>query len=202
MSGFVYLWKNYKNNKMYLGSHLGKTNDGYVGSGVYFKRAYNKNPENFKRIILYTGSNFIEIEDFLLKFFDAANNDSFYNLKNDAIGGWEHCNTKEIKEKRGLSLSKAKKGKAPVCSSRDKSGINNPMYGKKHSNITKQKISEKRSGIANRKIPVIEITSGMYFEKVNDAAEYYGITSSTMSALIKNKRITKGKCKNKIFNYV
>ena len=202
MNGFVYLWENKKNKKMYLGSHKGNVNDSYIGSGVYFKKAFEKAPENFNRTILYYGNKFREIEDALLKSVNAANNDKFYNLKNDAVGGWAHCQTKEIKEKRGKSISEVKKGKAPACSARDKSGRKNPMYGKKHSDVTKLKISEKRKGVANKKYPVIEITTGMRFEKVIDAAKYYGIASSTMSVLIRNKPITRGKCKNKIFQYV
>lgn len=202
MSGFVYLWKNTKNNKCYIGSHKGSIEDSYIGSGVYFSRAYNKSPKDFKRKILYIGKDFIKKEDELLKKYDVANNDNFYNLKNDAVGGWSHCNTKEVTLKRGKAISKSKKGIAPICSYVDKSGINNPMYGKKHSKNTKDKISASRIGKANRKQSVIEITTGMLFEKVKDAADYYGVKDSTMSVLIREKMITRGKCKNKIFKYV
>ena len=202
MNGFVYLWENTENKKMYIGSHLGNVNDGYVGSGVYFKRAFEKKPENFKRTIIYTGNKFRDIETFILKSVDAANSDRFYNLKNDAVGGWSHCQSKEIKEKRGKALSEAKIGIAPPCASRDKKGTKNPMYGKNHSDITKRKISDKRKGVANKKSPLIETTTGLRFERVMDAAKYYGLTSSTMSTLIRNELITRGKCKNKIFKYV
>ena len=111
--------------------------DSYIGSGVYFKRAYLKNPNNFKRDILYIGKNYRNIERNFLLENNAQYNDLFYNLKNESIGGWKHVNI----EKRGIAIAKAKKGKYPEHLRYDKSGINNPMFDKKHSIETKNKIS-------------------------------------------------------------
>lgn len=36
--GFVYEWTNLVNGKKYIGSHAGTENDGYIGSGVAFKK--------------------------------------------------------------------------------------------------------------------------------------------------------------------
>ena len=52
-SGFIYKWTNLKTNKKYIGSHIGHINDRYVGSGKYFKNAYNKDPNSFERSLLY-----------------------------------------------------------------------------------------------------------------------------------------------------
>jgi group I intron endonuclease len=202
MSGFVYLWRNTENGKMYLGSHKGSIDDKYIGSGTYFKRAYKKNPELFERTIIYEGEDYVEIEGYLLKLLNASKNDLFYNLTNASVGGYIGCNTEEVKKIRGLSISKAKKGKAPVCAFRDKTGDKNPMYGRNHSDETKNKIAQTRIGVSNSKKPVVEVTSGMRFERVTDAANYYGITVPTMIVLIRGERIGRGKCKNKIFNYV
>ena len=89
----------------YIGSHKGNTSDGYIGEGVYFKRAYLKNRNLFIRDILYIGPEFREMEDFILKSIDAENNEMMYNLKNAAIGG----RTKLSKEGR-KRLSESKKG--------------------------------------------------------------------------------------------
>jgi hypothetical protein len=202
MDGFVYLWENTKNNMKYIGSHKGNVNDNYIGSGVYFKRAYNKNPKDFNRIVLYVGEDFLEVEDKLLKIYNVDSDDNFYNLKNSAVGGWAHCNTDKIKIKRGKSLSKSKKGKVPTCALRDKNGQNNPMYGKTQSKETRENISNKMKGRVNRKKSIIELTTKMHFEKVSDAAKYYGVSTSTMSVLIRNEVINRGKCVNKIFKYV
>lgn len=50
--GFVYQWTNKVNGKIYLGSHHGSIHDRYIGSGVYFKRAYKLSPLDFCRTIL------------------------------------------------------------------------------------------------------------------------------------------------------
>ena len=87
MSGFVYRWTNNLNHMYYIGSHKGDITDGYKGSGIYFSRAYKKNPSAFTREILYTGEDYRELEEFILGELDAANDKKSYNLKNASIGG-------------------------------------------------------------------------------------------------------------------
>ena len=203
MSGFVYLWKNLKNGKSYVGSHKGDVTDNYIGSGVYFRRAYDKNPNDFARFILYEGDNFRDFESDYLKSVDAASSDMFYNLKNESIGGWNHVHSNEkLKQKKNKAISKAKKGKSYNFMLYDKFGKNNPMYGKKHSKETKDKISKKRKGQTNHSKKVLEEVSGRVFKSVVDCAKFFKVTPSTMTVLIRGEVIKRGKCKNKIFQYV
>ena len=53
MSGFVYIWRDRKHNRYYIGSHWGSETDGYVCSSRWMKQAY-KHPgiKDFKRRIL------------------------------------------------------------------------------------------------------------------------------------------------------
>ena len=205
MSGFVYKWIDSSNGMYYIGSHKGCANDGYIGSGVHFNRAYSKRPEVFSREILYTGEHYIELEEFILEELDAMNDSMSYNLKNSAVGGWEHTHTNEdVKAKRAKAISESKKGKTYPFMFLDKNGKNNPMYGKKHSLETKEKIAASRMGRVqnNVKKQVLELTSMMLFDSVEEAAKHYGITSSTMSVLVRDEAIKRGKCKNKRFVYV
>lgn len=48
----MYLWKDTKRNKFYIGSHLGSPADGYAGSNNRFICAFKSRPETFKRRIL------------------------------------------------------------------------------------------------------------------------------------------------------
>ena len=108
--GFVYKWTNTSNGMMYIGSHKGSTDDGYIGGGVYFNRAYKKRRNDFNREIIYLGKYFRELEEFILEEYDAKNNDLFYNLKNSAIGGDTfsgRTHTEETKKK----ISESRKGK-------------------------------------------------------------------------------------------
>lgn len=60
--GFVYIWMNTRSRKFYIGSHMGTTDDGYVGSGTLFAIKYYKEPENFKRRILqYVSGDVLDI---------------------------------------------------------------------------------------------------------------------------------------------
>jgi len=70
--GFIYLWKNLINGKKYIGSHVGKVDDGYIGSGKYFKNAIKKyGLENFERQILWFET--VSVENLHLKEFEIIN---------------------------------------------------------------------------------------------------------------------------------
>lgn len=103
-TGFVYRWKNTINGKMYLGSHKGTVDDGYVGSGKIFERAVKKyGIESFVREILE--DNIAEDlvytrEQYYLDEVDAANSREYYNVSPHAGGGFDHINkNKELKER-------------------------------------------------------------------------------------------------------
>ena len=95
--GFVYEWLDSSNGKKYIGSHHGSSEDGYVGSGVAFKRAYKKRSELFTRTIL--AYNTISDDPYVTygleqKYLDQIPdihlNESYYNLSPFAAhpGGW------------------------------------------------------------------------------------------------------------------
>jgi len=187
----------------YIGSHKGEVNDGYIGSGIYFKRAYNKNPTSFKREILYNGYDYLELEEFILKTLDAMNDKKMYNLKNDAVGGWEHIYSNiELVNKKNRRISESKKGKVFKHLEYDKNGVNNPMFNKKHTEESKIKMSNSRLGKCYFSKKIIERTENKIFDSITDCAKYHNINQSTMSVLIRNKMINRGNCKNKIFDYV
>ncbi len=52
MSGFIYIWRDRKYNRYYIGSHWGPENDGYVCSSTWMRQAISKRPGDFKRRIL------------------------------------------------------------------------------------------------------------------------------------------------------
>ena len=100
--GFIYKWTNNRNQKYYIGSHHGSTDDGYTGSGMWFKRAYKLETENFTRVIL----EYIEVDDplitleredyYLIHDCEIGNKDKCYNISQKSGGGWNlHGKTKE-----------------------------------------------------------------------------------------------------------
>jgi hypothetical protein len=52
--GFVYIWRDRKHNRYYIGAHWGREDDGYVCSSTWMKNAYKRRPNDFKRRILKT----------------------------------------------------------------------------------------------------------------------------------------------------
>lgn len=101
--GYVYKWVDSVNGKFYIGSHHGDINDTYIGSGVLFRRAYNKRPEAFTmEVIEYVTSEctvgnhrqcsinscpVLQAEQKHLDVNNVALNEECYNLKPHASGG-------------------------------------------------------------------------------------------------------------------
>jgi len=91
MYGFIYLTTNIINNKKYIGMCKNTHREGYLGSGKLLKCAIEKyGKENFTRIILQECQTFEELsqaEEYWIKFYDAVNDDNFYNLTSGGFGG-------------------------------------------------------------------------------------------------------------------
>lgn len=130
MSGFVYKWIDTSNGMYYIGSHKGTPDDGYIGSGTWFMRAYSKRPDSFVREILYVGEDFVELEAFILQELNARLDKNSYNLTNRASFTPEDF--KHSEENKRMWSKKRK-------------GSGNGMYGKIHSDNTKNKMSRNRT---------------------------------------------------------
>lgn len=155
--GFVYEWTDLTNGKNYIGSHHGSLNDGYIGSGLLFLRAYKKRPDKFNRKILeYVYENdrkiLLEIEQ---KYLDLINWYNTYNISAGARGGNTIAGfTEEQLREFGTKISIANKGKilgsrseeAKKKQAESMKGKPSGMKGKFHSEETKLKIGEKSAG--------------------------------------------------------
>jgi hypothetical protein len=103
--GFIYFWENFDplrtRHKFYIGQHIGSEDDGYIGTGVLFKRVWKKtNPRDWKRTILERCDNIDELNDAEDKWaikYDVLNNPLFCNLKGG--GGGRGKLSEESKQK-------------------------------------------------------------------------------------------------------
>jgi hypothetical protein len=175
MIGFVYKWTDTSNGMMYIGSHKGSPDDGYIGSGVRFKRAYKKRPESFVREVIYLGEYFRELEDFILKEVDAQKSKEYYNLKNAAVGQnkSDYSKTEEYRKKMSYLASK-------------RTGKKNPFYGKHHTEESKKKIGKAN----NKKVYITSVKK-----------EYHSIASASRELDISIHRLYNmlyGRVKNTI----
>ena len=132
---YIYLTTNLINGKRYIGKHFGELNDSYLGSGTLIQRAIDKyGKQNFKKEILYISSseqeNSIKEKEFISAF-NAVNDDSFYNLIPGGDGG-------DIFHSLPLERQQQIREKA----SQNNKGEKNGMYGKHHSEETKQKLKQ------------------------------------------------------------
>lgn len=133
--GFIYI-SEYNVDKMkYIGLKIfDKRWQNYLGSGLYFKRAlklYGK--ENFSRKILaiaYSKEELDELEIEFIKNHNAVESIDYYNLQ---YGGHSGKHSQESKDKISNNHYNV-------------SGENNPNYGVKMLEETKQKISKANTG--------------------------------------------------------
>lgn len=169
MEAFVYCWTDKKTNMLYVGSHKGSTDDGYVCSSKYMLEEYSKRPEDFSRQIVAEGKfeDIRSLESVILKSVNARLNEQFYNMHENDGKFYLKFHTEATKNK----ISKGNTGnKRPDLSERNKKGLtkeqikkqistkrergyflpeNNPMYGKKHTEIVKKNHSIRMRGENN-----------------------------------------------------
>ena len=112
--GFVYLWRDKKNNRYYVGSHWGTEDDKYICSSNWMRTSYSRRPNDFKRRIIervYTDrKELLETEHKWLSLIsDDDLGKKYYNLTKHMNGHWSVYpeNVKTIKEKISHSTKEA-----------------------------------------------------------------------------------------------
>lgn len=123
MIGFIYIWRDRKHNRYYVGAHWGTEDDGYVCSSSWMKRAYEKRPEDFKRRILerFTDrSKSDEIEHRWLQMIkpEELKGLRYYNFNNFRFGHWSSDERSRMTV--GQKISKSKTGKSRSQETRDR----------------------------------------------------------------------------------
>jgi hypothetical protein len=90
----IYKITNTQTKKFYIGAHRTTSiNDGYMGSGVYLKRAQKKyGIENFKKEILFVFDN--ELDMFAKEAELVSLHEDSYNLMKGGQGGWTYARSK------------------------------------------------------------------------------------------------------------
>lgn len=190
----IYKVTNQINGKIYIGSHRTKDlDDKYMGSGKYLNSAYQKyGLENFTKEILFIFDNAKEMyakeaEIVNEKFLTEENT---YNLKRGGSGGFDYLNNKEkfnnpTHSKEHMSMMSRKvpyeikieagvKGRQILSDMIKKQGgvwwKTTGFSGKKHSDETKRKMSDKAKvysrGEKNSQFGTMWITDGTDSAKI------------------------------------
>jgi len=109
--GFVYLWRDRKHNRYYIGCHWGNVNDGYICSSTWMKQAYSHRPQDFRRRILVTNiltkkEMFYKEQEFFNKIKPEEVKNRYYNIHITNNTTW-HMDEEKVK-----SVAERRKGKA------------------------------------------------------------------------------------------
>lgn len=106
MDAFVYCWTNIETNQLYVGSHKGTPDDGYVCSSKPMLEDFKNNPNVFVRQIIASGTHddMVALETAILISADAKNDLQFYNMHNNN-GKFIHNqpHTSETKSKMSIA---------------------------------------------------------------------------------------------------
>ncbi len=132
----VYLTTNKINGKKYIG-YSTRNDDSYFGSGPLILAAIKKyGKQNFEKIILEECSSLEDVSKAEIKwieFYDAVNSEEFYNLSEGGYGG----NSETVKKYWESLTEEDRKARNSYMKTVDKTGKNNPMYGKSTSKFVK-----------------------------------------------------------------
>jgi len=160
---FVYCWTDKLTNKIYIGSHKGTPDDGYICSSKWMMEEYNKRPEDFSRKIIAEGdeADIRRLEARILQSANAAYDEGYYNKHmNDGFyfSGWKAENITES-HRKNMSIAASKrirtKDHIEKLHNGRKNSKNSPEHnaailkyntGRKMSDEAKQKMSLAKKG--------------------------------------------------------
>lgn len=175
---FVYCWTDHKTGKLYIGSHKGSEDDGYVCSSTDMMKEYTIRPDDFSRQIIGHGTSaeVRVLETKILTAVNAASNDDFYNRSNGASKFYRGAETSDLTRQR---LSKASKGRklsdeARAKISATKRGKKMPeetrlkMIGRPLSEKAKRKLSETNTGRKHTDEVKARISASHFGKKLSD----------------------------------
>jgi hypothetical protein len=179
---YIYKTTNKLNGKYYIGMHsTNNLNDDYIGSGTLLKRSLNKyGKENYNMEILYFFNTREELqskEKEIITLQEIAKKECM-NLKIGGIGGFPPNAKVAFKEKLKDPEYRADFIKKSKCIEKLKKIreegkiVKNTFLGKKHSEETKQKMSEikkgKNKGKDNSQFNTMWITNGKENKKIKN----------------------------------
>jgi hypothetical protein len=116
--GFVYLWRDRKYKRYYVGCHWGSIDDGYICSSNWMRKTYKRRPQDFRRRILKTNLSRIEMYVEEQRYLDMQKPEEkktrYYNLYTKNGNLW-HKYPESVKTV-GQKISHSKTGKSVPAS--------------------------------------------------------------------------------------
>lgn len=152
--GFVYIWRDRKHNRYYIGSHWGTEDDGYVCSSKWMMQAYKHRPEDFKRKILsrvYScKQDVLNEENHWLSMIKADEiKTKYYNLRIREFGHWsadknlEHATRTRISIKTKEAMAKPENRERYLEGLKNRNQVQTDETKRKRFDAMKKTMSEK-----------------------------------------------------------
>lgn len=194
--GFVYIWRDRKHNRYYIGSHWGFEVDGYICSSPWMNSSHKRRPADFKRRILsrvYTNQqDLLDKENLWLKLIRKEELGlRYFNLKNQDFGHW--CADKDLAHttKQRISIKTKEAMAKPEVREKYLEGYH--KADKRSSDLlVRQKRSKSMKKTMSQKFPVenryVKLTEEQRLEYYSNKAKQM---HSTMSEEKKKLRIEK-----------
>ena len=198
---YIYKTTNLIDKKIYIGKTQ-KNRKGYLGSGIYLKRAVKKyGKENFIIEIIEDGiidkDLLCEREKYWIRFYDARNPKIGYNLT-DGGDGFSGNHSEDTKKRLSIlkiggkhtqehtdKIAAGNRGKVVSSEAKQKMSIaqlgeNNSFYGKQHSEETKEKNSKAKIGVKKNRRDVTSKYTGVHWDNSRE---------KWVSRIQKNKKV-------------
>lgn len=199
---YVYLTTNLINNKKYIGQHYGEINDSYFGSGHIILDAIKKyGKKNFKKEILKICKDYEDLnnsEKYFIEKYNAVKDPMFYNIATGGFGSNPCAGlSPEATQSRKEKLSNAAKGERNHFYGKHYCGKNHPLYGKHHSEESKEKMRQAKLGgkaPTARKVAIYDLDGNFIknFETQRAFKVFLGLSSNGSTDTL-NRHILKEK---------
>lgn len=113
--GFIYIWRDKKHKRLYVGCHWGTEDDGYICSSNNMLKAYKRRPHDFRRKVVQrvrTNRNDLHEAEhrWLQQIKDEELNSKFYNKSKHRFGHWS---AREDKDEIQRLIKETKSKKTP-----------------------------------------------------------------------------------------
>lgn len=162
--GFIYIWRDRKHKRFYVGCHWGTIDDGYICSSKWMRDAYRYRPQDFKRRILKRGIEKTNLLSEEHRYFEMIKDEElgkkYYNLSKKHFGHWATTESSSLTVKQKLSEASKKlhqdteyrqkyiegRKKLPPQTKEQKEKRAKALTGRTRTQETKDKISAAQKG--------------------------------------------------------